>query len=97
MEQEFNIELPADVLDGIYSNMALVSQSPEEFVLDFVRLIPGRQSGKVHSRIIMNPSNVKRLARLLQHHVYAYEQNHGAIKLPEEELGNAEPIPAGEA
>lgn len=95
--QGFNIELPEAVADGIYSNLAIVGQGAEEFVIDFVRLTPGRQSAKVHSRVIMNPANIKRLTRLLQQHIYAYEQNFGTINLPEEQEQEEGHLPSGEA
>lgn len=94
---EFSIDLPDAVAEGIYSNMALVAQSPEEFVLDFVRMIPGRNSAKVHSRIIMNPANTKRLLNLLGQHVYAHEQQFGKIFLAEEHAADDTPMPEGQA
>lgn len=94
---EFSIDLPDTVADGIYSNMALVSQSPEEFVLDFVRMSPGRNSAKVQSRIIMNPANTKRLFNLLGQHIYAHEQQFGKIFLAEELDSHSEAMPEGQA
>ncbi|MDO4707736.1 MAG: DUF3467 domain-containing protein [Porphyromonadaceae bacterium] len=94
---EFKIDLPEDIAEGIYSNMALVSQSPEEFVIDFVRMIPGRHSAKVHSRVILNPANTKRLLNLLGQHVYAHEQQFGKIFLAEELEGSPNAMPEGQA
>lgn len=82
--QAFNIEIPEEVVEGVYSNLAVVMHSQSEFVLDFVRLIPGRQSAKVKSRVILAPDNVKRLVRVLQQNVYNYEQENGVIQLPED-------------
>lgn len=82
--QAFNIEIPEEVVEGVYSNLAVVMHSQSEFVLDFVRLIPGRQSAKVQSRVILTPDNVKRLVRVLQQNVYNYEQENGVIQLPED-------------
>lgn len=92
--QAFNIEIPEEVVEGVYSNLAVVMHSQSEFVLDFVRLIPGRQSAKVQSRVILTPDNVKRLVRVLQQNVYTYEQENGVIQLPED-LQSVEGYPQG--
>lgn len=95
--QAFNIEIPEEILEGVYSNLAVVMHSQSEFVLDFVRLIPGRQSAKVKSRVILSPDNVKRLVRVLQQNVYNYEQENGTIQLPEDLQGSEGFPQAGEA
>ena len=80
---QFNIELPEEVSQGQYANLAVVLHTQSEFVLDFVRLLPGQQSAKVHSRQILTPDNTKRLLRLLEQHVRGFEQEFGEIVLPE--------------
>ena len=81
---QFNIELPEEVSQGQYANLAVVLHTQSEFVLDFVRLLPGQQSAKVHSRQILTPDNAKRLLRLLEQHVRGFEQEFGEIVLPED-------------
>ncbi|MBF1066939.1 MAG: DUF3467 domain-containing protein [Porphyromonadaceae bacterium] len=81
---QFNIELPEEVSQGQYANLAVVLHTQSEFVLDFVRLLPGQQSAKVHSRQILTPDNTKRLLRLLEQHVRGFEQEFGEIVLPED-------------
>lgn len=81
---QFNIELPEAISDGVYSNLAVVMHSQSEFVLDFVRLLPGKQSAKVQSRILMTPDNLKRLVRVLHQNIQAYEQEIAPIILPED-------------
>ena len=81
---QFNIELPEEVSQGQYANLAVVLHTQSEFVLDFVRLLPGQQSSKVHSRQILTPDNTKRLLRLLEQHVRGFEQEFGEIVLPED-------------
>lgn len=81
---EFNIELPEEVAGGVYSNLAVVMAGQSEFVLDFVNMMPGQRSAKVRSRVIMTPENLKRLMRLLQQNVHAYEQQVAVINLPED-------------
>lgn len=80
---QFNIELSEEVSQGQYANLAVVLHTQSEFVLDFVRLLPGQQSAKVHSRQILTPDNTKRLLRLLEQHVRGFEQEFGEIVLPE--------------
>ena len=55
---QFNIELPEEVSQGQYANLAVVLHTQSEFVLDFVRLLPGQQSAKVHSRQILTPDRL---------------------------------------
>ncbi|MDO4691503.1 MAG: DUF3467 domain-containing protein [Porphyromonadaceae bacterium] len=95
--QPFNIELPDEISNGVYSNLAVVMHSQSEFVLDFVRLLPGKQSAKVHSRVIMTPDNIKRLVRVLQQNIYTYEQECGSITLPEELQDSNDAFPQGQA
>lgn len=83
--QALNIELPEEIAEGIYSNLAVVMHSQSEFVLDFVRLLPSKQSAKVHSRVIMTPDNLKRLVRVLQQNLHTYEQQIAPIYLPEDQ------------
>jgi hypothetical protein len=78
-ETQVNIELPEEIATGIYSNLAIITHSPTEFVTDFIQLMPGMPKGKVRSRIIMTPQNAKRLVQALQDNVKKYEQTHGVI------------------
>ncbi len=79
-QQQLSIDLPADVADGIYSNLAIISHSNSEFILDFVRMMPGTPKAKVMSRIILTPEHAKKLLVALQDNVNKYEQNIGPIK-----------------
>jgi len=78
-EKKINIELPEEVAEGIYSNLALITHSPSEFVCDFVQLMPGMPKAKVRSRVIMTPENAKILLNALQDNVRKYEENIGKI------------------
>ena len=60
-ENQLNVELSAEVAEGIYSNLAIISHSSSEFVLDFVRIMPGAPKANVKSRIILTPEHAKRL------------------------------------
>ena len=65
--------------DGIYSNMALITHSDTEFVLDFIRVVPGVPSPSVKSRIIMTPENAKKLLMALKDNIDKYESKHGGL------------------
>ncbi len=78
--QEVNIELSADVADGIYSNLAIISHSPNEFIIDFVSVMPGVPKAKVRSRVILTPQNAKRLMKALENNIKTFEKTNGFIK-----------------
>ena len=59
--QQFEIDLSREVAQGTYANLAIVAHSSSEFIVDFVRLMPGVPKPEVKSRIIMTPENMKRL------------------------------------
>ena len=75
------LELDADVAQGHYSNLAIISHSTSEFILDFAAVLPGLPKAKVKSRIILTPEHAKRLLMSLQENVARYESNVGRIEL----------------
>jgi len=77
---QINIELTEDIAQGVYSNLAVITHSSSEFVMDFVRIVPGIPKAKVKSRIIMTPEHAKRFAAALQENISKYEAVHGRIK-----------------
>ncbi|MBP5318493.1 MAG: DUF3467 domain-containing protein [Paludibacteraceae bacterium] len=81
-----SIEVPETVLEGVYSNLAVIAHSSSEFVIDFVRIVPNAAKAKVKSRIIMNPEHAKRLMHALSENVAAYERQFGEIKMPEQKI-----------
>ncbi len=84
---EINIELPEDVAEGTYSNLAIITHSHSEFIIDFVRMMPGVPKAKVKQRIILTPQHAKRLMRALIDNVKKFESLHGEIKDIEEGIG----------
>lgn len=70
---ELSIELTEDVAEGIYSNLAIITHSSSEFVLDFIRVVPGVPKAKVKSRIVVTPENALRLLGALQENLKQYE------------------------
>ena len=82
-ENQLQIELKEDVAEGTYANLAVIAHSTSEFVIDFVRMMPGVAKAKVKSRIVMTPEHAKRLALALQDNLMKYEAQFGEIRLPE--------------
>lgn len=76
---QINIELTEEIADGIYSNLAIISHSQSEFIIDFVRILPGVNKAKVKSRIILTPQHAKRLFKALGENIDKYEDIHGEI------------------
>ena len=92
-QNQLNIELSAEVAEVIYSNLAIISHSTSEFVLDFIRIMPGTPKANVKSRIILTPEHAKRLLFALQDNINKYEQQNGKIKVPDNNM--MPPIPMG--
>jgi len=86
-ENQLNIELSEEIAEGIYSNLAIITHSNQEFVLDFVRIMPGTPKAKVKSRIIITPEHAKRLQTALEDNINKYEAANGRIKVQEEPSG----------
>jgi hypothetical protein len=80
---QIDIELTEEVADGIYSNLAIISHSNSEFILDFVRMLPGVPKAKVKSRMILAPEHAKRLLMALNENIGKYEANFGEIRIPD--------------
>ena len=80
-EKEFKIELKPEVAKGSYSNLAIITHSHSEFIIDFATMLPGLPKPEVSSRIIMTPEHAKRLFLALQDNITKYENQHGTIAL----------------
>ncbi|HJN05087.1 MAG TPA: DUF3467 domain-containing protein [Bacteroidales bacterium] len=79
-QNKINIDLTEEVADGIYSNLAIITHSHAEFIVDFVKMMPGIPKAKVKSRIILTPEHAKRLTKALTENIRKYEAMHGPIK-----------------
>jgi hypothetical protein len=86
-ENQINIELSDEVAEGIYSNLAMIAHSNSEFVIDFIRLMPGVPKAKVKARIVVTPEHAKRLLLALQDNIRKYEETFGSIKQSQEPVG----------
>ena len=79
-ENQLKIEISDEVADGIYSNLAIITHSHSEFVVDFIRMMPGMPKAEVKSRIILTPEHAKRLLVALKDNVAKFESVNGPIK-----------------
>ncbi len=77
---QLNVDLPEDVATGHYSNLAIITHSNSEFIIDFLSALPGMPKAKVKSRIVMTPVHAKRLLRALKENIAKFEQSHGEIR-----------------
>ena len=91
MEENKNlqIEVKPDIAKGNYSNLAIITHSYSEFILDFASMLPGMDKPEVSSRIIMTPEHAKRLFLALKDNIEKYENSNGAIRLS----GEPRPFP----
>jgi hypothetical protein len=86
-DNQLNIELSEEMAEGIYSNLAIITHSSSEFVLDFIRVMPGVPKAKVKSRIILTPEHAKRLMVAMQDNMEKFEAINGRIKIQPEPTG----------
>ena len=94
---KFQIELPAEIAQGEYANLAIITHSSSDFVVDFARLLPCVPKAQVRSRVILAPEHAKRLLLALQENIVRYEREFGPIKLPNQEPRTIAPFSKGEA
>ncbi|GAE14482.1 hypothetical protein JCM6292_624 [Bacteroides pyogenes JCM 6292] len=81
---QLQIELKEEVALGTYSNLAIITHSSSEFILDFIRVMPGMPKANVQSRLILAPEHAKRLLQALEDNISKYEQVFGSIRLPDD-------------
>jgi len=79
--QQINIELGEKEAEGIYSNLAIITHSPAEFIIDFTRIVPGVPKAKVYARIITTPQHAKMLLSALKDNIDKYEKRFGEISI----------------
>lgn len=79
-QNQINIEISEEVAEGQYANLAIITHSHAEFVVDFVSVMPGTPKSKVKSRIILTPQHAKRLLNALADNINKFEDINGVIK-----------------
>lgn len=82
-QQSIDLNLSEEVAQGHYSNLAIISHSTSEFLIDFAAILPGLPKAEVRSRIILTPEHAKRLLISLQDNISRYETNVGRIDIPQ--------------
>ena len=80
IEQQINVEISEEMAEGTYSNLAMIAHSNSEFVIDFIRLMPGVPKAKVKSRIVMTPEHAVRFLQALKDNVERYQDTFGDIR-----------------
>jgi hypothetical protein len=88
VQRNINLELREQEGEGIYANLALITHSASEFILDFARLMPGLPKARIHARIVMTPQNLKSLHRAIAENIAKYEAQFGPIP------ADSQPLPA---
>ena len=82
--QRINIELGEKEAEGIYSNLAMISHTQSEVIIDFARVLPGVPKGKVYARIVMTPQHARMLENALSENLAKFEDRYGKIKVAPE-------------
>ncbi len=100
-ENQLNVELTEEMAEGEYVNLAMIAHSQSEFVIDFIKMMPGIPKAKVKSRVILTPDHVYRLMNALKENIQKYEEVYGAISEDQNQIGFQFPMnyrgPIGEA
>lgn len=80
---QIQIDMDEATARGIYANLAVVSHSETELLLDFIFLQPQNPKAKVLARVISSPVHAKRLLWALKDNLEKYEARFGPIKAGE--------------
>jgi Protein of unknown function (DUF3467) len=100
-ENQINVELSEEMAEGEYVNLAMIAHSQSEFVIDFIKMMPGIPKARVKSRVILTPDHVYRLMQALKENIQRYEEAYGAITDEQSQIGFQFPMnyrgPIGEA
>ncbi len=83
--QEIKVNFPPNLHGGVYSNNMVVTHTKEEFILDFLMVVP--PAGTVTARVIVSPGHMKRILAALQENISKYESAFGTIQIAEEPKG----------
>ncbi len=78
-ERTINLELREQEAEGVYANLAVITHSSSEFILDFARIMPGVNKARIQARIVMTPENFKNLQRAIADNIAKFEIQHGQI------------------
>ncbi len=82
-----SLEIKPEIAKGSYSNLAIITHSHSEFIIDFATILPGLSKPEIGNRIVMTPEHAKRLLNALIDNVSKYESQFGKINLGEGQQG----------
>jgi hypothetical protein len=82
-KMQISVQIPEE-LEAVYSNFAVITHSPSEFIVDFARIMPNVAKAKVYARVIMTPMSAKMLMRALSENIENFEQQYGEVKSPDQ-------------
>jgi hypothetical protein len=94
-KNQININLSEEIAQGIYSNLAVINHSSSEFIVDFIRVMPGVPKADVKSRVILTPEHAKRFLNALKDNIQRYEEMHGEIDVNKKGKGPDIPMNFG--
>lgn len=84
-ENQMEVELSEDMAEGVYANLAMIAHSHSEFVLDFIRMMPGVPKAKVKARVVITPEHAQRLLQALKDNIRKYEEAYGKVTAMEDQ------------
>ncbi len=85
-QKGIRVDFPKELIAGVYSNNMAVIHTREEFIMDFLMIVP--PSGAVTSRVVVSPGHIKRIAKALQENISRYEEEFGTIQTAEIPMGD---------
>ena len=94
-KNQINVNLSEEVAQGIYSNLAVINHSSSEFIVDFIRIMPGVHKADVKSRVILTPEHAKRFLNALKDNIQKYEEMYGEIEVDKKGKGPDIPMNFG--
>lgn len=80
LNPQLNIEITEEMSEGEYANLAIITHSHAEFVIDFISVMPNAPKSRVKSRIIFTPMHAKRFMKAMVENIQRFEASHGAIQ-----------------
>lgn len=87
--KKISLELRPEVAKGAYSNLAIITHSHSEFIIDFATILPGMPKPDISNRVIMTPEHAKRLFLALQDNIIKYENQFGLIDVDGRSAANS--------
>lgn len=75
--KEVKLKINDNELKGVYANHIGVMHTSDEFVIDFISMLP--PEAIVNARIITNPAALKRMFNAIGSNIKKYEERYGEI------------------